>query len=69
MQLARERKLCNFRVEEEKIKEVAMIVKVRGDISISSSCFAFLSASPTIAYCSIDVDRGCCCKWCYFHCF
>ncbi len=29
MQLARERKLGNFRVEDEKIKEAAMIVKVR----------------------------------------
>ncbi len=69
MQLVCERKLGNFRVEEEKIKDVAMIVKVRGAISIGSSCFALLSAAATAAYCSIDVDCGCCGKWCYFHCF
>ncbi len=39
MLLAREGKLGNFRVEEEKIKEAAMIVKVRGTIGIGLSCF------------------------------
>ncbi len=39
MLLAREGKLGSFQVEEEKIKEAAMIVKVRGVTGSGSSCF------------------------------